>query len=495
MTAPDLSPCERTVTGFVRRRRWPHAVLRGDGALLAGWPSPAYWRRELRNLRPERKGGGLTVRWPRGIKGSLFRISGGRWLMVGPFRHGKAGPDPAMLDLVGGIIQDNLALSEALYQKMHALEAVLHLGATFASIKDIEELVSSKMVHEVIQLLNADRGTVYLLDDARKEIYSLVAVGAGYQEIRFPIDRGISGFVARTGRVVNIKDAHRDARFNPDYDRRTGYRTKSVLAAPMNNPQGQRIGVIQVINKKDAESFSKEDEEFLRTIAAEAATAIINVQLVEEQKNLAVSMITSLAAALDARDTLTAGHSHRVATYAFGVARHMGIQKPELERIRMAGLMHDLGKIGVPDSILKKAGNLTPEEYETIKKHAGHTRTILREIRLPGDLSGLPDEAGGHHERMDGSGYPDNLPGEKIPLAARILAVADVFDAITSKRTYREAMPIDEALAVIRNGKGRHFSADCVEAFFRYFEAELKDRWPKRGGGDQIIKSSDPARN
>ena len=495
MAGDWLTPSEKAVLATAKKRGWPFALLRGDGGFLKGAPGVSFWRKKLMELRPKRAAGTLAVQWPAGTHGTVFPVSGQRWLVVGPFPLKGKGPEADMLSLAAALVGNSLVLTEALFQKMHALEAVLHLGAKFATIKDLEQLVSSSIVREVVQLLNADRGTVYLLSDDSREIYSLIALGTEMREIRFSVDKGIAGYVARTGRALNIPDAYQDDRFNPDFDKKTGYRTRSVLAAPMTDAQGHRVGVIQVINKKDGTAFTNEDEEFLTTIGAEAATAIINVKLVEEQKQLAESMIVSLAAALDARDTYTAGHSHRVALYAHGIARYMGIKRPELDRIRMAGLMHDLGKIGVPDIILRKTGGLTSEEYEIIKKHASFTRAILQEIKLPGELHGLPEEAGGHHERMDGSGYPDNLPGERIPLTARILAVADVFDAITSRRTYRSAMPIEEALKVIRDGSGRHFYPECVEAFFRYFEAELRAKWPADGGGDNIPQATLPQNN
>lgn len=495
MSAEWMTPSEKAVIDMAKKRKWPYALLRGDGGLLKGAPGVSFWRKKLFELRPKRTAGTMVVQWPKGTRGTVIPVSGKRWLVIGPFSARDRDPDPEMLKLAGGLVEQSLVLTEALFQKMHALEAVLHLGTTFAKIKDLEQLVSSSIVHEVVQLLNADRGTVYLLSDDGKEIYSLIALGTEMREIRFPVEKGIAGFVGRTGRALNIPDAYKDERFNPEFDRKTGYHTRSVLAAPMTDSQGHRVGVIQVINKKDGTAFTHEDEEFLKTIGAEAATAILNVKLIEEQKQLAESMIVSLAAALDARDTYTAGHSQRVAVYAHGIARHMGIRRPELDHIRMAGLMHDLGKIGVPDIILRKTGSLTPEEYEAIKKHASFTRAILREIKLPNELHGLPEEAGGHHERMDGSGYPDNLPGERIPRTARILAVADVFDAITSRRTYRSAMPIEEALLVIKNGEGKHFYPDCVKAFLRYFEAELRPKWPADGGGDNIPAGPPPPAN
>ncbi|MEK7765933.1 MAG: HD-GYP domain-containing protein, partial [bacterium] len=282
--------------------------------------------------------------------------------------------------------------------------------------------------------------------------------------------------------VLNIPDAHRDARFNPEFDRKTGYHTRSVLAVPMLDPQRRRIGVVQVINKKGADVFSGEDEELLYAFASEAAVAIINVKLVEEQRQLFDSFITTMASALDARDRMTAGHTHRVTEYSMGIGRVLGMSRQQIERIRMAGMLHDMGKIGTPDAVLKKPGGLTKEEFEIIKQHAAYTRTIVRNLKLPPELRGLAEEAAGHHERMDGSGYPDGLLGENIPLVARLMAVADVFDAITSKRHYREAMPIDEALGIIKNGRGNHFDPVCVDAFLRYFELELRVRF-KDGDG------------
>jgi len=133
--------------------------------------------------------------------------------------------------------------------------------------------------------------------------------------------------------------------------------------------------------------------------------------------------------------------------------------------------------VNTPDSILKKPDILTREEFEIIKQHAAFTRSIIRNLKLPHDLDGLADDAGLHHERLDGSGYPDGLKGDAIPPIARILAVADVFDAITSKRHYRDAMPITQAIEEIKKGNGNHFFPDCVEAFLMYYEKELAVRF------------------
>jgi len=191
-----------------------------------------------------------------------------------------------------------------------------------------------------------------------------------------------------------------------------------------------------------------------------------------------------MAAALDARDGLTAGHSHRVTEYAIGIGRAMGLPHDQLERIRLAGMIHDMGKLNTPDAILKKPASLTTEEYEVIKMHPAYTRSIMKNLRLPPGLEGLPDDAGMHHERADGTGYPNGLQGDSIPLVARILAVADAFDAITSQRHYRDARGPELAINELRNGSGTQFFPECVQAFEKYFEAELKDRFRPGANGE-----------
>ncbi len=492
-----LTKSEAAAVRLAASAKWPHAVTGRDGRIETAKPAVAAWKARLPALGL--KSGGTAARWPRGQRGQVVPLAEGGHLVIGPFGRGR-GPDAAVLAGLASLVtaeraaradllheverarESEAAAQNSLARKEHTLEAVLHLGRTLSTIKSLNELVASSMVPELVKVLNADRGSVFLIDDARQELYSVVALAAEIREIRFPLDRGLAGYVARTGEVLNVPDAHQDARFNPEFDRKTGYRTKSVLAVPMLDPTGRRIGVIQVINKKTGGEFTHEDVELLEAIASEASVAILNTRLVEELKALFDSVIVTMSAALDARDNMTAGHTHRVTEYSVGIARRLGYTRQQLERVRIAGMLHDIGKIGTPDAVLKKPGNLTKEEFEIIKQHAAYTRVIVRNLKLPPELAGLADEAAGHHERIDGTGYPDGLKAEDIPPVARLMAVADVFDAITSKRHYRDAMPIEQALEIVRKGSGAHFDPVCVEAFFRYFEEELKERFPSREG-------------
>lgn len=192
--------------------------------------------------------------------------------------------------------------------------------------------------------------------------------------------------------------------------------------------------------------------------------AVPNAQLFDIQKRLFVGIVESLSAAIDAKDAYTEGHSRRVAYLAEQIALNMGLTSSEAERVRISGLLHDVGKIGVPEAVLCKPGRLTDEEFEDIKKHPEIGHRILK------DLTGLEDVLPGvlhHHERYDGRGYPHGLAGEDIPMMARILACADTFDAMSSNRSYRSAMPREKVLAEVDRCRGTQFDSDVVTAFLK----------------------------
>jgi HD-GYP domain-containing protein (c-di-GMP phosphodiesterase class II) len=182
------------------------------------------------------------------------------------------------------------------------------------------------------------------------------------------------------------------------------------------------------------------------------------------------SILQVLAASIDARDFLTAGHSEKVTEYALGICREMGLSTDYTEMIRVAALLHDYGKIGIKDSILKKTGPLNETEREEIKAHVVKTRDILEQINFEGIYREVPVIAGSHHERMDGFGYPDGLAGQEIPLGARIIAVADFFEAITAKRHYREPMVLESAVETMLQECGTHLDTQVVLAFLSYLE-------------------------
>jgi len=208
-------------------------------------------------------------------------------------------------------------------------------------------------------------------------------------------------------------------------------------------------------------------------VANQIAISIHNAKLVQARLRQFQSMLQVLVASTDARDPITAGHSLRVTEYAVGVCRELGLSPQYCDMIRVASLLHDYGKIGVEDSILKKPGRLTPNEYMNIKSHAERTRDILEKIDFEDIYREVPDIAGSHHEKVDGTGYPHGLKDNDIPLGAKIIAVADVFEALTSRRHYREPMPIDQAFDKLVGKIGSHFDKRCVEALINYYNRQV----------------------
>ena len=350
------------------------------------------------------------------------------------------------------------------------LIALLKVGRTIAVETNLDTLLTI-IAQEIKQALNADRCTVFLLDEEKHQLWSKVALGLEMQEIRFDCGLGLAGHVATTGETVNIKDAYRDKRFNKEIDLQTGYKTKTILCMPIRNLSHQIVGVFQVLNKKDGE-FTQKDEDLLIAIGSSAGIALENAnlfakqkKLIEEQKQLFSSFIDTLSASIDARDKITSGHSKRVTMYASLICDELNMDEKEKEVIKHASLLHDIGKIGIKDSILQKEGKLTSEEYNHIKLHANITHDILGKIYVSKEFENVAQIASSHHERYDGKGYFQGLKGEDIPLGGRILAVCDVFDAITSKRHYRSKMEIKDAIKILLDGSNTHFDKKITDVF------------------------------
>ncbi|CAK9005996.1 Cyclic di-GMP phosphodiesterase TM_0186 [Durusdinium trenchii] len=255
---------------------------------------------------------------------------------------------------------------------------------------------------------------------------------------------------------------------------------RSIILVPLKTPKSI-IGWIGALNRLQPDTdedgsgpihlFQSEDNSFgtfeaglMESAASFLASHANNISLFAEQEQLLIGIVRAMVNAVDAKDPYTCGHSDRVALMSRQIAREMGLAPKTCEEIFLAGLLHDIGKIGVPDNVLLKPGRLTDEEYEQIKQHPVIGYKVLQHLDkisyvLPGVLH--------HHESVDGTGYPSGLAGDEIPLQARILAVADSFDAMTSDRPYRKGMPFEKAESIIRENAGKQWDADVVDAFFR----------------------------
>lgn len=319
------------------------------------------------------------------------------------------------------------------------------------------------LVERLCAKSNCERGSLFRLDAEQGALVSVYAAGVEGKPITLSLRLGIAGLVAVTGRALSVSNAPADPRFDPTADRVTGYATRNILCLPLVTPAGEVLGAVEVMNKRQGD-FTDADASLLEGLCAIVAIAVENAQLVADQDRQFRSVIAVMAASIDAKDQLTAGHSSKVAEHALAIGRELGFSPAELDVLGVAALLHDYGKIGVDDQVLKKAGKLTDEERRHIQRHVEYTRSILDKMHFTRKYRAVPLIAASHHEMLDGSGYAAGLSGGEIPFMARILTVADVYEALTSDRHYRKAMGRDEALKVLEEGSGSLYDRHVVEA-------------------------------
>lgn len=331
-----------------------------------------------------------------------------------------------------------------LYEKIYKTVSYL---SRYTELKSLLDFV----VHSITEILNADRTSLFLLNKETNTLWTLIAEELEIREFSLPVGKGIAGLVALTGEVINIKDdPYKDKRFLPIIDLKTGYRTKTLLAAPIYDTKNKIIGVIEVLNKKGNIGFSNQDTDILKVFCSEVGSVLTNTQLYENLQQLLESLFKAFATAVDARDPATRGHSLRTMKYALNIAQEMKLSAQEIKILEYSAILHDVGKIGIPDSILLKAEQFTKEEYEIMKSHALLTKEILSKIYFPEEFKDVPFIATTHHEFVDGSGYPYGLKNEQIPLLARILCIADIYDALISyDRPYKPPYSQEEALKIM----------------------------------------------
>lgn len=484
-------------------------------------------------------------------------------------------------------------------------EELCRIGTLLTSETDLDSVLDI-ILSECRKITESDAGSLFIKEKVKEAPAKEGVIPGEHSMLRFvaaqndsvsipfkaqtmPLNRkSIVGYAAMTGETLNIEDAYLlppggDIEFDPSFDEKIGYRSKSFLAVPMKNPRGEIIGVIELINRKRAFEqkldeplltdervigFSQKDVHIIHSLASQAAVAIERAQLYRSLENLLEGLVDSFNTALEERNKVTSGHSRRVATYALAIAERINtvdtgplanvhFTKEELRELKYAALLHDIGKIGVPEAILDKElklphphmmaigyrfayweerllregrspeeiealkpdreflakvnipgfmkdeeatrvkaiaqrtfqdlegserpllddyeavnltiqkGNLTPQEREAMERHAAYSWEILKRIPWGRGLENLPLIASGHHERLDGSGYPHKLKGEEVPFGARILAIADFFDALTAyDRPYKRPVPVDKTLEILKEETAAgHYDQNLVDLF------------------------------
>jgi HD-GYP domain-containing protein (c-di-GMP phosphodiesterase class II) len=388
---------------------------------------------------------------------------------------------------------ENARLHQEWVDKSKRLEMLNGLSKTISGSLEMEEVLDL-IVKMTLEVSRAERGFLFLLDDDRRR---LICRAARDTKRSLPLDedheisQSICTKVLQTGEAENVADAMNDEEFQFQQSI-MALNLRMVMCVPI-FAKGVIIGLLYVDSQAVVNAFGDKDLDLLSAIAGHASVAIENAKLhtktqklAEDLKKTFYSFVQALGASIDTKHPLTAGHSWRVTEYSVRLAKRIGLPEEEVENIRIAGLLHDVGKIGTPDAILMKPGSFTNEEYEIMKMHVVHTKEILDTIHFPEAQSHIPAMAGAHHEKWDGKGYPNKQAGEDIPFGGRILALGDVFDAITSKRDYREAMPLSQALNIIRQGIGSHFDPALGPEFIKmieeegvvYHEMDLRDNAP-----------------
>ena len=329
---------------------------------------------------------------------------------------------------------------------------------------DIDELIP-RIFGEVNKAINAEAQSIWLVDEEAGIIKCRFARGSTAETLMglaVPLDApSIVGTSVSRQESIIIKDAQNDPRHARSVDDKTGFVTRSLMTVPL-VLEDKSIGAIQAVNKRDGQLFNKDDLDLFRSIADSAALAVNNAQLVADLQNSYDQTLEALSAALDLRDRETEGHSRRVVEYTSRLAEQIGLDKDIIKNIRRGALIHDIGKIGVPDAVLHKPGLLDAEERTIINRHPQAGYNMLAGI------SHLRDEIQiviCHQEKWDGTGYPYGLRGEEIPIGARLFAIADTFDALTSDRPYRQGCSYETARNIIEEESGQQFDPQAVAAF------------------------------
>ena len=363
---------------------------------------------------------------------------------------------------------ENARLHQLSQERIQALTTLIEVGKLLSSKLEVDSLLR-EITEQARRVARAEAASLMLLDEKRGELEFRIALGpAGEQVKRFKVKvgEGIAGWVAKTGEPVIVNNVKEDPRFREDIARAIDFPTRSILAVPL-KVEERVVGVLEAINRVEEGGFTSRDADVLMALGGQAAVAIQNARLYENLRRLFFATIDALVEAIDARDPYTHGHSRRVTDFALAIAEELGLTDGEREALQIAALLHDVGKIGINDEVLRKPGRLSPEERKEVEKHPVVGARIISTIEL---LKEIVPVVLHHHERFDGRGYPERKRMDEIPLLARIIAVADAFDAMTSDRPYRDALPDEKAVEEIKRQAGRQFDPKIVEAFVSAWE-------------------------
>ncbi len=367
------------------------------------------------------------------------------------------------------LIELRKELSRKVRQRTKTLSFLYRIERDVSNKLKMEDVLKV-VVEKVSSILNVQICSILLVNDNTGKLSIECAKGLEekiLKDTELEVGDNISGWVVKHNRPILVKNIEKDTRFVKRSEEK--YYNKSLMSVPLAT-KDKVIGVINVNNKKSRRIFNQEDFRLLKQISAQVAIVIENTGLYKSLSDLYMRTIMTLAATIDARDHYTRRHSVMVAKYAVAIAEAMKLPPERVEIIRQAANLHDIGKIGVHDFILLKPGKLTDEEWKEIKLHSVKGAEILEPLVV--FLNGVIDMVKQHHERYDGKGYPGQYRDGEIDIGARIMAVADAFDAMLSERPYRKAYSKKKAVEELRENSGTQFDPKIVEAFLEVLSKE-----------------------
>jgi putative nucleotidyltransferase with HDIG domain len=358
-----------------------------------------------------------------------------------------------------GLEGEMVNLSSEIVRIYDELSLIQKISGMLGNEMDSER-ICRLVLDEADKILSVTTFFIMLLDAERQELFTRFAIGRdGDSALEFRVScmHGLIGHVFCQGEPVTVCDIAIDGRLTLPFP------AKSVLCVPL-IADTKPVGMLIATDKLSGEEFWSQELQLMGIFAAEVSSALQKAHLYEEINKLFLSTVEALATSIDAKDPYTYGHSRRVAELSVAISTELGMPKERIRKLELASLLHDIGKIGTPESILRKPGRLQPEEYEKIKEHPAKGEEILEMIA---EFKEIVTWIRHHHEWYDGKGYPDCLAAEQIPLESRILAVADSFDAMTSDRPYRKGMPTDAVLKIMEQFSRSQFDPAIVEVFER----------------------------
>ena len=375
-------------------------------------------------------------------------------------------------DEIGELARSFNRITQELEHKIEELESsrelvkrlLARIGTAINSYEGIDDLLNL-VIENTTTALEAQMGSLMLVDGEKQELYVKTTWSNNGQaadpKLRVKFSEGIAGWVAREGRPMRSCGKADSVGFT-----HTHAAQHAVLCIPL-TLRDRPIGVITVLRDDASRAFTEDDELLLGSIGSQVGVAIENYRLNLDVERTYLETIMALALAVEAKDPYSAGHSKRVGVYATKIAEEMGLGQDMIRTLNDAGVLHDIGKIGVKDDVLLKPGPLTPEERKVMQQHSVIGEAIVKPVRSLGKVVPLVRH---HHERFDGQGYPAGLKGEAIPLGARILAVADAYDAMVTDRPYRRRLSLEEAKAEFKRGAGAQHDPVVVDALLRMLD-------------------------